>query len=334
MKSGRKYFYSIILVVLAILSWWGLRSSQQLPGSGGSVSELPDRKARAPLDESPIGKMLRAFDHQVVLYGRVIDQHGSPVTGAQVKIMPQEKPFADGTRVLIQTTDADGRFFVDGIHAFAVGIDTFKAGYFTISDLYPDQPASSRLIEYGLESGKGKLYTDPATPVVFTLQKPDHAEPLIFVKETYTRIPRDGKSQTINLMPEDTSEMHLIEIRTWSDWDKIPSGHRQKFSWKIEISAPNGGLFLRRGVFDFVAPTSGYQPKIMFDFPASLIGNDWDSALQKSYFVEFKDGVHAILKFEMRAYGHNTFQWSSWLNPKSGSINLTILPDDKGLLPE
>jgi hypothetical protein len=332
-KNKNKYFYPIILVVLAILSWWGLRSSQQLPDNE-SVTELPDRKARAPLDESPIGKMLRAFDHKVVLYGQVVDQHGSPVKGAQVKIMPQEKPFADGTRVLIQTTDADGRFFVDGIHAFAVGIETFKAGYITISDLYPDQPASSRLIEYGLESGKGKLYTDPATSVVFTLQKPDHAEPLIFVKKTYTRIPRDGKSQTINLMPEDTSGTHLIEIRTWSDWDNIPSGHRQKFSWKIEINVPEGGLFLRQGAYDFIAPTTGYVQRIMFDFPASLIGNDWDSALQKSYFVEFKDGVYAIFKFDMAAYADNSMIWSSWLNPKSGSTNLTILPDDNGLLPE
>jgi hypothetical protein len=277
--------------------------------------------------------MQRAFDQKVVLYGRVVDQHGSPIEGAEVKVMPQEKPFADGTRVLIQTTDADGRFSVTGLRAFAVGIDTFKSGYFKISDVYSDQAASSRLIEYGLDSGKGKLYTDPSTPAVFTLFKPRDPEPLVSVKKTYTRIPRDGQMRTINLMPGDSSGIHVIEIRTWSDFDTVPED-QMKFSWKMEINVPGGGLVLTNGAFDFQAPAVGYQEKFVFNFPASMVGNEWKGALQKSCFVRFGDGVHALLKFEIRAYGNNTFQWNSWLNPKASSTNLSILPNERGLLPE
>lgn len=332
MRINTKFLVVAILVTLTLFIWFNWEGNQKLQNRG-STGGASGRTGRAPVDESPIGRMLRAFDQKVVLYGRVVDQHGSPIEGAEVKVMPQEKPFADGTRVLMQMTDADGRFTVTGLRAFAVGIDTFKSGYFKISDVYSDQAASSRLIEYGLDSGKGKLYTEPSTPAVFTLYKPRDPETLLSVKKTRTRIPRDGQIRSINLLPGDSSGTHVIEIKTWSDFDTVPED-QMKFSWKMEINVPGGGLILRNGPYDFEAPTAGYQQKIMFDFPASKVGNDWKGALQKSYFVKFGDGVHALWKFDMAAYADNSMIWNSWLNPKASSTNLSILPNERGLLPE
>ena len=107
-------------------------------------------------------------DQPIVFYGKVIDQHGTPVVGAKVRggVMV-EKIWMGGHFVdHYTTTDAAGKFAFRGLSGAEIVIQPSKEGFEFKADI-------NRNFNYSLlNRDSERHHPDPATPEVFFLSFP------------------------------------------------------------------------------------------------------------------------------------------------------------------
>jgi hypothetical protein len=111
------------------------------------------------------------------------------------------------------------------------------------------------------------------------------------------------------------------------------------YNWGFEISVQGGGLIKaevpKPEIPDsFIAPMSGYQPSIRFEFDASMHDKIFKRDLKSQFFAKFTDGTYArfSVNYEMdpkRPFG----KVESWFNPSGrqatefdSSIQITNSP--------
>lgn len=260
-----------------------------------------------------------SFLTPITFYGKVVDQHGEPVAQADVKLSANDKPLGGNPSEYTRTTDAEGLFSISGIVGLTLAVEVSKTGY-RVMPPADDKVTSSGLFEYGLSSIKGPPPTDKNAPVIFTLYKYGQLEPLTKVGEKNFRVARDGSPLTIALDPA-----HQVVLRCWNGEFSRPANQRQ-YDWKLEISAPDGGVIARKDDFLFEAPETDYHPSDTINMPASLPPGQWHDSAKRSYFVRFNDDTFARVNLEMQAGGDHFVEWESFLNPKTGSRNLGFDP--------
>jgi hypothetical protein len=334
MSAMRKRILTAALIVIGLLSVWLLLSKK--PAEPPSVVALtPDPQTRTqnptpaapgqatppqkPPPEAPFEvqekRFIMAFKTPIAFYGRVIDQHGEPVAGADVKLSANDKAFGGRSSQHACKTDGDGQFSIEGITGITLGVEVSKQGYRIIPPAY-GKVTSSGVFEYGL-STRGLHQSSKDAPTTFVLHKQGTIEPLVKIGEKNFRIARDGSPLSIAV---DEQGAHQVVVRCWNQELQRPANQRQ-YDWRLEVSVPNGGLVMRKDAFAFEAPQDGYLPSDMVEMPAAL-GNQWRSFAERSYFLHFGDGTFARANLRMRAGGDHFVVWESFFNPKAGSRNL------------
>lgn len=272
-------------------------------------------------DKGMVG-FIKAYLTPVRMYGRVVDQKGNPVAGARVQLFIQSNPFGESGNRQERQTDADGRFILKGVMAFAVGVQVSKDGYASIDEIN-GRAGSGRLIEYGI-GVSGKAHANPSNPAVFVLYDPGPMEPLVIQERNRYHTYVNGRPNLIGVNEQRGAERRLVELRLWSDWKDRLEGQSQKFSWRAEISVPGGGFVKRSDAFAFEAPLEGYVPVIQFDYPDTMVQKDWKARVRdQEYFVRFEDGTYGRIKLGIDGDSEKSgLIFESWWNPKSGSRNL------------
>lgn len=107
-----------------------------------------------------------------------------------------------------------------------------------------------------------------------------------------------------------------FNVQIWVDAHDLKSP--QPYHWKYRITVPGGGLQQTQNVYEFSAPSSGYQEFIENEIVPGVSG--WNDSREQMYFVKLADGKYARIRFEIRALG-DFFIEDGYLNP-SGSQNL------------
>jgi hypothetical protein len=259
-------------------------------------------------------KFIDAFATPIEFYGRVVDQHGDVVPGADVKIAANDKAFGGRPSQYSKTTDETGSFYITGIKGLTLAVEVSKSGY----DVIPpadNQVTSSGLFEYGLSSVHARPQSSSDKPIVFTLRKPGIREPLVKIDQQNFRIGRDGTPLLISL---DQKHSHNVVLRCWTNDNNLTEGQR-KYDWRLQIEVEKGALAPRNDAFDYEAPDAGYAKTDAINMPASLPQNQWHGFAKRSYFIRFDDDIFARVEIEMHAGGDHFVVWSSALNPKAGS---------------
>jgi hypothetical protein len=91
----------------------------------------------------------------------------------------------------------------------------------------------------------------------------------------------------------------------------------------VTIQVPGGGLVERSDPLDFQAPPEGYRPQIAIGMPASLPRDDWNSEIQREYFVSFGSGNYGRIRLNISDLKGRCIA-ETFLNPKPGSRNLEL----------
>jgi len=134
-------------------------------------------------------------------YGRVIDQNGAPVSGAEVTVDWAYFPFipngdfGPNYETLNFTTDSDGRFTIKKSKGMSLAFshDSIKKEGYEIDGYRA----------YMFSSGGYKMlqsFSDPANPVIFHAWKKTEAERLV-VGDKFLWLEPDGRSYSIDLSP-------------------------------------------------------------------------------------------------------------------------------------
>lgn len=306
-------------------------SPRQMPTTGGhpTVTKPPPNAYAVPLRRDPSPdpeaerKLLAMYATPVTFYGKVVDQRGAQIEGANVQIKVHDKPEGEGTSYQ-KTSDSGGNFSITGVRGIGLYVEVFKPGYYRVYS-GGGKAGSSDGFNYGFDTtGRGIHEPNPAMPVLFVLYRPGIIEPLVHQRERNPSVPKDGSVVKLSLDPGAPNGPHLIEVQCWTnDTQRDAQDH---YDWRFKVSVPGGGLVARVGQFAFEAPADGYQPSDEYVMPQSPQGRQWEDSVEKSYFIRFNDDIYARVNLEMIAHGAHFVVFSSYLNPNAGSRNLEIAP--------
>lgn len=236
-------------------------------------------------------------------YGKVIDQYGQPVAGADVTVEINLMIGRGGTQRT--QTDANGFFQFTGLRGRSLNITPEKKGYL--------------LSQHGLGlKGLNGPETGPTNRTVYSMWKLGGAEPLDGLKRNY-RIPRDGTPVSIDLATGATKvgENGNLVVRCWTQDVGKRSG--EKYDWRCLITVPGGGVVPINEEFPFQAPESGYVLTSEITMPANR--TNWTSDVDLKFYYRLADGHYGRMTFSMIAGGDHFCMIDSVMNP-SGSRNL------------
>jgi len=267
------------------------------------VVDLPD-----PIDSAAAeAKFLAAFKTPIAFFGKVVDQGGNAVSNASVRITLSDKAFESGSTSSLQS-DGSGFFSIEGNGA-AISIDVSKDGYY--------QTGESKGVFRYATANRTPLPTK-LDPAVFVLHEQGKQEELIEIEARF-RVSKNGTPLSVDLVTgERGSEgQTCLTVKAWTYDDK--KNDQGRYSWKVNLSVNDGGLFKREERFDFVAPEISYNE--IEEIVMSPDDENWSPQKEKDYFVKLGNGNYARIRFRMIAGGDNFFTLKSWYNP-SGSTNL------------
>jgi hypothetical protein len=323
----------IALFILAMLVLWlslrrSSRSDHQTKARTATVSPSSASQSSGPTDSQnsmstkarsdevrrskAVENVLAVLATPITFYGRVLDQNGNPVSGADVDYGAIDKFDESGTDYHGKS-DANGNFSIHGIKGAVLTVGVRKTGYYNIHG------RSDAAFAYGVGiDPTRKVPPTKENPALFVLQKQGPTEPLIRVDGGQIDIPSDGQPLNVDLATGRTGTGNL-RVQTW-----IENNSQRRFDWHYELSVPGGGLIERPGQFDFEAPEDGYQPALgenMFNGAAN-----WSARPEREYFAKLPDGRFARFAIHFYAGDRNFIVFTSYLNPEPGHRNLEFDP--------
>ena len=263
-----------------------------------------------------------ASNQRVLFYGKVVDQNGDPVVGAELRATVVSRTGVgtalvtgedQSKKALDAVTDESGRFMLDGGTGFGLLLDKIeKPGYvlkpytksqFMYGQLLRD-PTSSRF-----------HHPDRAKPVVFRMWKLGKLEPLHVWRAVSIYAGRKGRMQdhffSLETMKATTEEPPV--------WDVFVDGERREDgSWWAQMSVFEGGLqIVDEDGFLFEAPQEGYESKLRFEGesdrdvkgPFSVYLTSRGGSIHASFLMKLSPwtagGVHFDLK-DVRVNPHGS----------------------------
>jgi len=219
-------------------------------------------------------------DVPIVFYGRLADQLGGPVVGAQIAASVRIYNGVQSTvEHLAAVSDGNGFFQIQGGKGESLGVVPTKEGYilaatntyFKYSYMYPD-----------------RFSPDPNNPTVIKMWKLQGAEPLVDIGKEY-KLPFTSAPIFFDLVAGKI-------VPTGGDL-KItvnrPAGEVSEHNpqdWGFEIEAVDGGLIETSGkesAITFAAPENGYQSS---DTVTASSNRHGIGGIQQSFFVKSRNG--------------------------------------------
>jgi hypothetical protein len=332
-RSQKISLLGAALLAVSFLFWWRLSSRNSTPSASSGESKITDSsnagrspaKSATATQTSPSAthssvsvetqqrKFIDAFNSPITFFGQVVDQNGVAVVAADVRFAANDSAFGGKPSQYMAKSDNEGRFSISGIKGISLAVEVSKAGY-RIVPAADNRVTSSGVFNYGLSSTRAKHQPDPGNPVRFVLHKLVPSEALYKVPSKDYPIAQDGSPLVISLDP---AGIHQVMLRCWSNGEQ----GQQQYDWRAEVAPINGGLLAKEDL-SFEAPTSGYTAKDSIDMSASLSRQQWDSSVEKSYFLRFEDGFFGTAKVQIHSRGDHFVTWESSLNATRGSTNL------------
>lgn len=256
---------------------------------------------------------------EALFYGKVVDLKNEPVANADVVCIPNHDPWVSGLRRTVIKTDKNGDFLIREANAPSIHVSVSASGYyatdesrgsFGFAELPGSAPKSLR------ERWKGIAVTSQENPKIFILRKMGTREPLLH--RTYSGIIKEQKTYLIGLKE---NQSILVKYTLDPTPKRIHKNGWSLHNWGVEITMIDGGLIKaeipnKEISESFIAPLSGYQPSVRFEYNSSMDDVTFKRAVRSQFFAKFTDGTYArfSIDFEMdpkRPFG----SVESWYNP-------------------
>lgn len=255
------------------------QASNSLPNQTPTASAPQNNALVTPRDKGDqIKEGLSALnDVPIAFYGKLQDQFGNPVIGAQIAASVRIYNGIQSTVDRFATTsDADGVFRINHGKGESLSIMPSKAGYvmatrdtlFKYSYMYPDH-----------------FTPNPTRPTVIKMWKLQGAEPLVNFNRSYKLRYSDAPIYFNLVSGEIVPTGGDVKITLNRPAGEVSERNPQK--WGIGFEVSNGG-FIEASDTDwgitYMAPDAGYQPSGTFD------NNNGVGALDKAFFIECRNG--------------------------------------------
>jgi hypothetical protein len=252
-------------------------------------------------------------------YGKVIDQHGSPVADSTVKLQWVNLEGEDGASEAYLTTNAEGLFTFEGVKGKRLLVlEITKDGYHQMNP-----KANQTSFEFANPAETIFYEPDPSNPVTLLIRKKGEAQPLI-MKSVEVVLRGQGATGTVDLLTGEVStsagQLHVTVWKPTITTEQINTGKVFPYQWRVRIRINSGGLAEHKDAFPFEAPESGY----VTEYDATLRPSDGASAdvtVNKEFYFYFGQ-PRKYGRLHFRTDGDRPYVFINyWLNP-SGSRSL------------
>jgi hypothetical protein len=217
----------------------------------------------------------------IEFYGKVVDEHLAPVAGAGITIERSDLS-STGTSETNLVSGADGRFELRGVTGKGISVYVEKRGY------YYARKSNQHSFEYADDYDPRFYRPDPANPVIFQLRKIGEGVDLITSRygvrpDLGVPVPKNGNLVKVDFLERKVGTSGQMEVQNWIE-PKDRSINRN--SWKFRLAIPDGGFVPHNEEFAFMAPATGYEPELVFNFPKEMT-NGWASGFRTNYYIRF-----------------------------------------------
>jgi len=217
--------------------------------------------------------LLANWQVPIDFYGKVVDQEGKPIAGANIHFHWVEFPDENGNRSTNTESDAEGLFSLRGVCGPILTVLVSKEGY------YPRRGGA----HYGPLAAES-FSPDPQNPVVFRLRKRGTGVELItsdngIRPNLAVRVPKDGTPVRVDFFEKRVSPTGQLEISQ----NKPPWGEAKE--WSFRLCIPDGGFVENNDEFQFEAPVTGYVPTVEYRFRKGEV--NWATQVNKQFYIVF-----------------------------------------------
>ena len=285
---------------------------------GEGVKALP--KPMGTATWSPNAEDVRAVNEtEAVFFGKVIDQFGAPVPGAEIKAERKLSDEGTLTENSFTRTGADGKFSIRQKNSPTLSIGVvIPSGYypagentrqFVFSQIPPSFPIEHRKVFLPPHQA------DPNNPVIFKLNKMGRTEPMIHRSES--AVASNNREFTVG-----AEAKHRLNLKFWKDPTVArmdPTTGQPFYDWGAEITVPSGGIIERTDPDAYEAPKQGYKDLIRLEYSSEMAAKDYRRSIQQQFFIRFTDGRYGRIEVRLNSLPTRPFVTvESWFNP-SGS---------------
>jgi len=204
----------------------------------------------------------------ISFYGRVLDQSGHPIPGAQVHFQWTDLSLG-GTSVSDTVADETGAFSLTNATGKRLIVRVSKSGYSPSTD-------PSRSFDFANPYEEIYYLPRPNKPVTFTLIKKTGAE--LYKGSAEIMLPEPGRLRVLELQ-NGASFSTRVEVTAWKPWPPQPGVPH--YDWKITLAITGGGLVESQNAVG-PAPEKGYESRYSVDMQAA--SKDWSVSTSKTLF--------------------------------------------------
>ncbi len=248
----------------------------------------------------------------VDFWGKVVDQDGQAISGVQIVLQVRHwhyNPPADLDSDFPKyemTTDADGKFKLSGVTGDVLELESMQKNNYRLSPRTP----------HSLGTSGGSL----EQPVIFKMWK-EGAKQLLVTGSHVFGIDL-GKIYTLDLIQGEKFVGETVGDLRVSITRASDAKPREKYQWSFSIEAIGGGLLESDDEFMYLAPESGYEPKIEMQLDPD--NSDWKGEITKQFFIRARNG-QVYGRVQVTIYSiynvHSAIEVNYAINP-NGSRNL------------
>jgi hypothetical protein len=221
----------------------------------------------------------------IEFYGKVVDQFGQPVTGAEVELnwTTVIGPVPDPKKRVF--TGSDGRFEVTDIQGKGITISVSKIGYESESDWIQS-------FEYAAFYQDNFHVPDQNNPVLFHLHKLLGAEPM-YQFEANSEITFDRPPVML-----DVATGKFAQNGDFSFSLRLDGRNEKEPDYTLQLGAQNNaGFILTTERFPFNAPENGYQTVMSIHQKAGE--TNYNSRQTFHFYAKSHDGKYGVVWFEV-----------------------------------
>jgi len=273
----------------------------------------------------------QAREKEVEFWGKVIDQHDGPVADVAVTAtitthqIPPPGFKARPQTIYSATTDGNGLFSIKGRPGRGFTIETMAIEGYVLAPKLQKRTNNLDWYNYDRLDPRG-FKPDANAPVVFRLWKLGSPEALV-MREADTRIPYDGTPVNFDLVSgRKTTGGGDIRVTLLRNPQDIQLGQRN-FEWTATVEAVEGGLVESEDPFMYLAPESGYLPRLVIHM--SPDDPNWTDERAVAFYLKSRGGRNfGRVKLEFMTGSNKPttgFSFDSSVNP-NGSRNLEYDP--------
>lgn len=315
------------IVALVLVAWSIVEMRRDLR----PPRDLPDVRSHMQFGTKPYSgsRISGVFDAKMSVRGRVIDQFGVPVVGADILVVVSRYGgIAEEDARANQVTDEEGRFEVPWVSASQILLRaSHPLHQYVAVDPTIGAGSSDLVSQFDVEGEAANGNRE----VILHLHRLDPERRIAHLR-TGRLLQGRGDPPIVVVSPcEDSPSVSepdrvVVEFTISDPGDPAGPGLQQAgdrtYDWSHRVEVPGGGLVAVQSFAGYQAPVDGYVESVTVSFQSGQ--EDWRREVSRRYYARFPSGRYGAVQVLSHVYdGVGRTRVTVWVNEEAEDRGLS-----------